>query len=105
VSNGLEAIPHPPKTVLLGNLLTLNVRTPVQDLHLVRERGDEVWRLLESGAVVFVCGDPSRMAPDVRRSFTAIYRDRTGTGEAAAEAWLDGLTAQGRYLVDVWASV
>jgi cytochrome P450/NADPH-cytochrome P450 reductase len=72
--------------------------------HLVRERGDEVWRLLESGAVVFVCGDASRMAPDVRRSFAAIYRDRTGAGEAAAEAWLDGLIAQGRYLVDVWAS-
>jgi cytochrome P450/NADPH-cytochrome P450 reductase len=72
--------------------------------HLVLERRDEVWSMLEDGAVVFVCGDASRMAPDVRRAFAAIYRDKTGAGEPEADAWLDGLTAQGRYLVDVWAS-
>ena len=72
--------------------------------HLVRERGDDVWRLLEAGAVAFVCGDASRMAPDVRRAFAAIYRDRTGAVEAAAEAWVDDLVTRGRYLVDVWAS-
>jgi cytochrome P450/NADPH-cytochrome P450 reductase len=39
----------------------------VQDL-LLSER-DAVWQMIESGAVVYVCGDASRMAPDVRRAF------------------------------------
>jgi cytochrome P450/NADPH-cytochrome P450 reductase len=77
-------------------------RVYVQDE--VRERQDEVWKLLEAGAVVYVCGDATRMAPDVRRAFTAMHRARTGSTEAQAEAWVDGLAAGNRYLVDVWAS-
>jgi cytochrome P450/NADPH-cytochrome P450 reductase len=67
-------------------------------------RRDEVWQMIEDGAVVYVCGDAGRMAPDVRRMFAAIYREKTGANEAAAEQWLNELTAQNRYLVDVWAA-
>jgi cytochrome P450 / NADPH-cytochrome P450 reductase len=74
----------------------------VQD-QVLRERA-EVWKLLQAGAVVYVCGDASRMAPDVRRAFVAIYRQETGADERAAESWIDGLTAANRYLVDVWAT-
>jgi len=74
----------------------------VQDL-LLEER-DAVWQMIESGAVVYVCGDASRMAPDVRRAFAAIHAQKTGGGEAAANRWLDELTAENRYLVDVWAA-
>lgn len=65
---------------------------------------DEVWQMIEAGAVVYVCGDASRMAPDVRRTFAAIYSERTGANEAEAEQWLNELTARNRYLVDVWAA-
>jgi cytochrome P450/NADPH-cytochrome P450 reductase len=67
-------------------------------------RRDEVWQLLEAGAVVYVCGDASRMASDVRRTFAAIVREKTGRNEKEAEQWMNDLTAQNRYLVDVWAS-
>ena len=77
-------------------------KTYVQDL-VLRQRA-EVWALIQAGAVVYVCGDASRMAPDVRRAFAAIHRQETGSDERAAEAWLDGLVAKNRYLVDVWAS-
>ncbi len=63
-----------------------------------------MWKQLQQGAIVYVCGDASRMAPDVRRAFAAIYREETGADERAAQTWLDGLTAEGRYLVDVWAT-
>lgn len=63
-----------------------------------------VWQMLEEGAVVYVCGDASRMAPDVQRTFATIYREHTGQGEAEAEAWLQALMRQQRYLVDVWAA-
>ncbi|MBI1765216.1 MAG: cytochrome P450 [Acidobacteria bacterium] len=65
-------------------------------------RRAEVWALLEAGAVVYVCGDASRMAPDVRRTFAAIYAEKTGKTDA--EQWLDTLSAGNRYLVDVWAA-
>ena len=77
-------------------------KTYVQDQ--VLRQGAEVSKLLQAGAVVYVCGDASRMAPDVRRAFAAIHRQETGGDERAAEAWLDGLTAANRYLVDVWAA-
>jgi cytochrome P450/NADPH-cytochrome P450 reductase len=65
---------------------------------------DEVWQMIEAGAIVYVCGDASRMAPDVRRTFAAIYSEKTGANEAEAEQWLNELTARNRYLVDVWAA-
>jgi cytochrome P450 / NADPH-cytochrome P450 reductase len=67
-------------------------------------RRDEVWQMIEEGAAVYVCGDAGRMAPDVRRTFAAVYSEKTGEGEATAEQWLSELAAQNRYLVDVWAA-
>ncbi|MFG3028051.1 hypothetical protein ACGFZJ_05815 [Streptomyces sp. NPDC048253] len=40
-----------------------------------------------------------------RRRFRTLYRDRTpGAGDTAAEAWLDGLIADGRHMEDVHAA-
>jgi cytochrome P450/NADPH-cytochrome P450 reductase len=77
-------------------------KTYVQEL--IRKCQDEVWQLIEAGAVIYVCGDASKMAPDVRAAFGSIYRAKTGADEAQAEAWLTELAAQQRYLTDVWAS-
>ena len=35
----------------------------------IREQSEDVWRLLQQEAVIFVCGEASRMAPDVRQAF------------------------------------
>jgi cytochrome P450/NADPH-cytochrome P450 reductase len=77
-------------------------KTYVQDQ--IRQQRTLVWKLIQEGAVVYVCGDASRMAPDVRRAFTAMYQEETGSDERAGEGWLDRLTADNRYLVDVWAA-
>ncbi|HMC17507.1 MAG TPA: cytochrome P450, partial [Albitalea sp.] len=42
----------------------------VQDL--LREQRERVWALLQRGAVVYVCGDASRMEPDVRAAMVGI---------------------------------
>lgn len=65
---------------------------------------DEVWELIDGGAVIYVCGDASRMAPDVRRTFAAIYCEKTSASVAQSEEWLNELAVQNRYLVDVWAA-
>jgi cytochrome P450/NADPH-cytochrome P450 reductase len=63
---------------------------------------DEIWSMLQRGAVVFVCGNAATIAPGVRASLTRIFRNRTSTTEADAEAWLTGLRASDRFLEDIW---
>jgi cytochrome P450/NADPH-cytochrome P450 reductase len=63
---------------------------------------DEVWGLLQEGAVVFVCGNAATIAPGVRRSLLHIFREKTSTTEADAEAWLSGLGAADRFVEDIW---
>lgn len=70
--------------------------------HRVTAEADELWRLLETGARVYVCGDGSRMAPGVRDAFRALYSERNPDGDA--EQWLNALVADGRYVEDVYAA-
>nr|WSY49633.1 hypothetical protein OG999_05360 [Streptomyces sp. NBC_00886] len=45
------------------------------------------------------------MAPGVREAFRTLYRDRTpGVDDPAAERWLNGPMADGRYVEDVYAA-
>ncbi len=75
-------------------------KTYVQDL--LREERAKVWRLIEGGARIFVCGDGARMEPDVRRTLIRIHHEETEGPAEASEAWLEGLIASGRYNLDVW---
>ncbi|MGW0908931.1 bifunctional cytochrome P450/NADPH--P450 reductase [Streptomyces sp. NPDC002853] len=73
--------------------------------HRIAAEGEEVWALLTAGARVYVCGDGSRMAPGVRDALRALHRNRTpGATPEDSARWLDGLTAQGRYVEDVYAA-
>jgi cytochrome P450/NADPH-cytochrome P450 reductase len=72
----------------------------VQDAML--DCADEVWDLLQHDAAVFVCGNASTIAPGVRSALTRIFTDKTGTGEADAEAWLSGLRTTDRFVEDIW---
>ena len=77
-------------------------RTHVQQA--IAAKGDAVWDLLQKEAPVFVCGDASRMAPDVKQAFIDLFCKRTGASPADAKAWLAGLVSSRRYLQDIWAS-
>ncbi|MFD7162415.1 cytochrome P450 [Streptomyces violascens] len=71
--------------------------------HRIAAEADELWPLLEAGARVYVCGDGNRMAPGVRGAFRDLYAQCTGASAEDAEAWLNRLTAEGRYVEDVYA--
>jgi cytochrome P450/NADPH-cytochrome P450 reductase len=77
-------------------------KTYVQDL--VRENQEQIWTLLEQGAKVFVCGDGSRMEPDVRRALTLIYSEEKDVSAEAADAWMEQMMSDNRYVLDVWVS-
>ncbi len=70
--------------------------------HALQADADAVWELLQADAVVYVCGNAATMAPGVRAALTAVFRAKTGTGQADADAWFAGLRAGGRYLEDIW---
>ena len=70
--------------------------------HALKDHRDEAWGLIQEGAIIYLCGDASRMAPDVEKAFVTLYQDKTGVSEQDAETWMAGLKASQRYLVDVW---
>ncbi|MGD9525244.1 MAG: flavodoxin domain-containing protein, partial [Pseudonocardia sp.] len=70
--------------------------------HAMEAAADQVWATLQEGAVVYVCGNASTMAPGVRAALVAVFRAKTGAGAADGEAWLAGLRSTDRYLEDIW---
>jgi cytochrome P450/NADPH-cytochrome P450 reductase len=74
----------------------------VQDL--IRRERERVWALIQEGAKIYVCGDGSRMEPDVRRALTLIYAEEMDLGPEAAEAWMEEMMRDDRYVLDVWVS-
>ena len=78
-------------------------RTFVQQV-MERER-DQVWDLIEAGAVIYVCGNANTMAPGVRAALMDIYRAKSNGSDATAEEWLAGLQEDDRYLEDIWGEM
>jgi len=71
--------------------------------HCLREQGAEVWKLLDQGAHLYVCGDAKMMAKDVRNIVTEVCREHGGMSEADAESFVKKLETQKRYSADVWS--
>lgn len=76
-------------------------KTYVQDMLLKQRK--KVWKLVEAGAHIYVCGDGSRMEPDVKRALARIYAEEKDADAADADAWMERMGAENRYVLDVWA--
>jgi len=70
--------------------------------HRLKEAGKELFGWLSSGAYLYVCGDASSMAPDVHAALLQIVAEQGGMDADDAQAWMADLTADGRYLRDVY---
>ncbi len=57
---------------------------------------------IEDGAAVYVCGDAKEMAKDVHATLARVIADQAGCAPDAAEARLDTLARERRYLRDVY---
>lgn len=68
----------------------------------LREQGAELWRWLQDGARLYICGDASHMAKDVDQALRQVAQTHGGLGvEGAVEYWRQ-LSEQKRYLRDVY---
>ncbi|QSQ18831.1 assimilatory sulfite reductase (NADPH) flavoprotein subunit [Pyxidicoccus parkwayensis] len=70
--------------------------------HRLHEAGRDVYEWLDGGAYLYVCGDAQRMAPDVHAALVDIVSTHGGKSREDAEAWLQGLREERRYLRDVY---
>lgn len=66
------------------------------------EHGAELWRWLQDGAQLFVCGDASRMAKDVDASLHAVIEQHGGMNADAAADFVSQLHDNRRYHRDVY---
>lgn len=66
------------------------------------EHGAQVWRWIEEGAHVYVCGDAARMARDVDATIVTIAQQHGGLSEDDALEYKQRLAADGRYARDVY---
>lgn len=78
-------------------------KTYVQHVMEKPEHAQEIIDLLDQGGHFYICGDGSKMAPDVEQALLKAYRLVHVTSESAASEWLERLTAEKRYSKDVWA--
>jgi sulfite reductase (NADPH) flavoprotein alpha-component len=68
----------------------------------MRETGADLWRWLEEGAHLYVCGDAKRMAKDVEAALVDVAARHGGLSADAAVAFVAGLKKAGRYQADVY---
>jgi sulfite reductase alpha subunit-like flavoprotein len=91
-----------------GSLTRLDVafsrdqRTKIYVQDRIREHGQQLWRWLDEGAHLYVCGDAARMARDVDRTLRDIVAHHGGMSDAEAASHLRQLTAAQRYVRDVY---
>ena len=68
----------------------------------LREHGRELFRWLETGAHVYVCGDAERMAPDVHAALVEIVATHGGRSPEDAAEYVSELARTKRYARDVY---
>ena len=68
----------------------------------MRENAEDLWRWLQDGACLYVCGDATRMARDVDAVLRRIAMTEGRMDETQARDWIVALARQGRYLRDVY---
>ena len=75
--------------------------------HLIRERSKEVAKMiLDDKAYIYVCGDASRMAKDVKNAIIdilALHNEKMDKKDAIK--YVENMQNNGRYLQDIWSSI
>jgi sulfite reductase (NADPH) flavoprotein alpha-component len=70
--------------------------------HHIGAHGAQLYRWIEDGAYLYVCGDATRMAKDVHAALIEVAVTHGGKTAEDALAYVNQLQQQGRYARDVY---
>ncbi|WP_068775891.1 bifunctional cytochrome P450/NADPH--P450 reductase [Paenibacillus sp. FJAT-26967] len=73
--------------------------------HLMEQDLNKLIGMLDNGGRLYICGDGSRMAPDVEAVIKKAYQNEHDVSEQEAQDWLQSLQTEGRYAKDVWTGI
>ncbi|MEG1419785.1 MAG: NADPH-dependent assimilatory sulfite reductase flavoprotein subunit [Citrobacter sp.] len=68
----------------------------------LRQQGAELWRWINDGAHIYVCGDANRMAKDVEQALLEVIAEFGGMDVETADEFLSELRVERRYQRDVY---
>lgn len=68
----------------------------------LREQGAELWRWINDGAHIYVCGDANRMAKDVEQALLEVIAEFGAMDIESADEFLSELRVERRYQRDVY---
>ncbi len=86
----------------LDTAFSRDQRNKIYVQHRMIQNSMELWAWLQEGACFYVCGDASKMAPDVDSALHRIAVAQGRLSEDGAVEFVKRLTAEGRYLRDVY---
>ena len=66
------------------------------------EAAEELWKWIDGGAVLYVCGDAQYMAPDVDKALHDLIEKFGGRSETEAAEYVDQMKKDHRYQRDVY---
>ena len=70
--------------------------------HKMLKQGAELFQWIDQGGYIYVCGAKDPMSVDVEKTLLLIIKQHGGKDSKGAEAYLDMLKEEGRYLKDVY---
>ncbi|KAK3716192.1 hypothetical protein LTR37_006637 [Vermiconidia calcicola] len=71
--------------------------------HRLKEKAEEVNKLLEQKAYFYVCGDAANMARDVSETLSQLISDQRGVSKQKGEEIVKSMRAANQYQEDVWS--
>ncbi|XP_038055432.1 NADPH--cytochrome P450 reductase-like isoform X2 [Patiria miniata] len=71
--------------------------------HIMMQKKEKIWELLEQGGHIYVCGDARYMAPDVQKVIRTIISEHGDKTHQEADDYIKKLQSKGRYACDVWS--
>jgi sulfite reductase alpha subunit-like flavoprotein len=70
--------------------------------HRMRQQGAQLWRWLQDGAQIYICGDATHMAKDVDQALREVIGEHGDLSPKRAAEYLRYLVEQKRYVRDVY---
>lgn len=70
--------------------------------HRMQEQAAELYRWIAEGAILYVCGDANRMAPDVHETLIGIISEQGGKSREQAEEYVKTMLKEKRYQRDTY---